>query len=201
MEHVDEALVRRARDGDREARRRLAERLGRVLAGRARNFLRNNPRSWAVEDMVDDAWAGLLAGGYGRLLKWRHDGGRTLESFAAMVAKGLWINAMVEEDRKKRGGGVEHVRPDFDLMRSGQRSPEGRVMDKEYLDRLWRFLFERLPTRGIVVLRLIFTDELKPDEAAAALGVNVQVIYGWVFKIRKLAGEFMTSQGGLPYAP
>lgn len=199
MDHVDEALVRRARGGDREAQRRLAERINRVLEARARGFLRRNPRGWVVHDMVQDAWRGLLANDYARLMRWRHDGGRSLESFAAYVAKGLWINAMVNEDRDKRGGGVEHVHPDFDLVKSSVRSSEDRVMDSDFLGRLWQFLVQELPARGVLVLRLIFTDDLKPEEAAAVLGVSTQVIHNWIFRIRKLAREFLAGDGGEPH--
>lgn len=196
--HVDEALVRRARGGDREAQLRLAERINRVLEARARGFLRRNPRAWTVKDMVQDAWSGLLANDYARLMRWRHDGGRSLESFAAHVAKGLWINAMVNEDRDKRGGGVEHVHPDFDLVKGSLRSSEDQVLDADFLGRLWTFLVAKLPARGVLVLRLVFTDELKPDEAAAVLGVSGQVIHNWIFRIRTLAREFLAGDGGEP---
>lgn len=184
--------MRRARAGDRAATAELVERVTLVVSARARWFIRRYGVRWDVREMVDDVWVCLLADDWRRLMKWRGNGGKSLPGFVAdPIATQLWLNDL-RGTRPEPGEPAEPAEPGA----GPEPTPERLAVSRDLLARLWSFLVESLPPFGLSVLRLRFTDGLASAEVAAALGVSVQVVDNWIFKIRTLARQFLRDHGG-----
>ena len=74
--------------------------------------------------------------------------------------------------------------------------PEDDTVNRDLADELAKHIRETLPARGYLVFGLLYRDELAPDQAAAALGVNRQVIYNWKSRIREQVDMFLARHGG-----
>lgn len=190
----DEALVLAATRGDRLAQAALARRLTMVMAGAARRFQRADT---GIEDLVQEGWVELTRSRYAVLLAWRPDGGASLETYVARVAVRTWQDGQRSQARVKRGGRMARTEKDPDELMQDAQSPEAMVAARESAHRIYSALAEHLPPRGMLVLRLIFTDGLSVAEAAASIEVSEQVIYNWVYKIRTIAKDALERmQGG-----
>lgn len=145
-------LVERAMVGDHDAFSELARvSIGRLYAA-ARLILRDPQRA---EDATQEA---LVAA-------WRHIHGlRDPDRFEAWLHRML-VNACYREARRTRSRHVREVQlPALDLPAP---DPTSRLLDHDQLDRGFR----RLPVDQRAVLVLYYYLGLRPEEAAAVLGL------------------------------
>lgn len=186
----DEALVRDAARGRTSAQQVLEKRLTMVIAGAARRFQRTSPRGAdeaSIDDLVQDGWVALTHDSYAALLGWRVDGGASLETYVVKVVVRGWVDQQRTHRRKKRGGHMMRSHEDPDQIVEEHASPEALAAARESATHIHEALETRLSPRGLLVLRLVFTDGCSVPEAAAAMQVTTQVIYNWVHKIRGIA--------------
>lgn len=199
------ADVERALRGDRTALRGLVERLFPLVAARVRAFVRRRPTGRIgphdAHDLAQDLWVTLFKDDGRSLREWSPERGLSLEGYVGLLAqRELWARVR-EESAGKRGGGLATVELDPERSEGGPAGdPERLAADRDLLTRLASHLEASLPERGRLVLRLLYTDECSPSEAAAVLGVEVQVVYNWQFRIRKLAQDYCRAATAEPEA-
>lgn len=151
-----------------------------------------------VDDLAQEVWLALLADGGGKLRAYDPDRGATLEGFVGVVAEREARQRLRMGMAKKRGGGAAHVSvtpgetATTPALADHRPNPEEQLTSQDLAERLGAYLEAKLPLRGQLVLRYVFTDGVSPPDAARAIGVNVQVIYNWQHKIRALSREFLT---------
>jgi RNA polymerase sigma factor (sigma-70 family) len=186
--------VRRALSGDRSAMRDLVARLFPVVHARTEAFVRRRASGRIDasdgQDVAQDVWLALLRDGGRALSGWDPGRGMSLEGYVGLLTqRELWARVRAAA-AEKRGGGQASAELDEAATAHGD-DPERQLSERDLLARLSRHLDAELPERGRLVFRLLYTDECSPAEAAATLGVNVQVVYNWQFKIRQLAQGFL----------
>lgn len=189
----DRALIEAALDGDATARRALVERVAPIVRARVRRHVRGprGPGGLDVDDLTHEVWCRLLSDDAARLRAYDPERGKTLDGFVSMVA-GQLVATVAEHHRaqKRAAPGGEGPLEEAEAVAAPVATPEKQAEDRRALSALWTHLDAHLPERGRLVLRLLYLDHASPDEAAATLGVNRQVVYNWQHKIRGLAGEF-----------
>lgn len=196
---ADETLICKVLDGHRGMGRILARRLVPVLRARVGNYLRRRGgRIGAsdVDDMTQEIWLRLLQD-EGKLLRaFDAERGMTLEGYVGMVCRReLWLTARASS-RQKRGGHLALVELDDARDAVNQSpSPEAVAVGQDLLDGLVSRLESELPERGRLVLKASYVDQMGPAEIARMMGVNTQVVYNWLHKIRGLARRFFTESG------
>jgi RNA polymerase sigma-70 factor (ECF subfamily) len=146
------------------------------------------------QDLIQEVWVTLLEDDARQLRQWDPARGATLEGYVGMVTQREFGNASQKASAKKRGGHLVALDEIAEPAKSGP-SPEASAIGRDEARRLGDYLAAELPTKGQVVFRCLYTDEMSPDEAAEALGVNRQVVYNWQHKIRQLARAFMSPAG------
>lgn len=174
----DARLVRRALAGEEGALRVLVRRLLPVVHAQIAQDL----AAWRAGDgePVDvdavtlEIWSLLFRDDGRRLLAHEPESGATLEGQAAALAH----RALAER---------------LDLP---EPAPAAAAAGEPELEALWQHLRKRLPDRGRLVFRYLYTDGCSPAEAAQALDVSTQVIYDWRRRIREEARAFYAAHGG-----
>jgi RNA polymerase sigma factor (sigma-70 family) len=193
--HADTLLVRRALAGQEDAAEALVRRLIPTLRARARRAFKRHPDGFAgrtAADLLNDAWIALSADDGKKLRAWDPARGATLEGFAGMLAESEFNRLRARAMSMKRGGHLRPVEPEaLDDVVAGASSPEEGIVTQDLVARLGAHLDEQLPARGQLVFRHAFTDGRTPPEVARLLGVNVQVVYNWQHKIRRIARGFL----------
>lgn len=192
------ALIELAFRGRKSAMRTLTRRLLPVVHARVKMyFARRGGR--AVDgrdehDLVQDSWLRLLAN-QGALLKaYDPNRGKSLEGYVGMVVRReLWL-ANERAHRIKRGGGLAPVELNEQIAASNDDSPERTLLERDLLQHVWSHLDTQLPTRGRLVLRLLYEDGMRPADAAQLMGVKLQVVYNWQHRIRGLARDWYARQ-------
>ncbi len=191
---ADALLVSRALREDRAATQELVARLLVVVRAKVRAVLRA-PNGTVDYDLADDisqdVWVHLVSDGARRLLAYDPERGLSLESYVAIVAEREAISRLRRITAQKRGGHLTAVEIDDLNAASAEPSPEEHLAEQQVATDLGRHLEGALPERGRLVWRYTFHDGRDPTEAARILGVEVQVIYNWQFKIRRLARNFL----------
>lgn len=178
----DLRLVRKALGGHGGAMRTLVDRLLPVIRARVRRRVLGAPER--REDAVQDVWVYLLADG-GRVLKgFDPKKGKSLEGFVGMLTERQIIDLQRKANAAKRG--ADRVVHDDQAIIStpDAHTPEDDAITADLIDRLNTHLHSVLSGTGQLVLRLIYTDECSPAEAAEIMGVKVQVVYNWQHRIR-----------------
>jgi DNA-directed RNA polymerase specialized sigma24 family protein len=134
-------------------------------------------------------WLALVDRGYHRLREWDPKRGRRLTSYVALVAWSRWVNKLAHGGRE-RATAPEEL-PD---VPSSAPMPDARVISADLLSKLWRHLLDVLPAKGVVVLRLVFSFGMTPEDCANTIGQSRQVVDNWLFKIRTEARKFLAAQ-------
>lgn len=192
---ADVLLVRRALAGQQDAVATLVARLMPVIRARVRRALASGGRQLRAmdgDDLTQEVWLLLIAHGGRQLLAWEPERGMTLEGYVGMVTEREIHNQRGRAAAKKRGGHLLAADPEAVAhLASPQASPEAQVTTVDLAARLGAYLEQELPARGQLVFRHAFTDGRAPTTVATLLGVDVQVVYNWQHKIRRLAREFL----------
>jgi len=192
------ALVRRAVRGNPQAVRLLVRQLVPVVLARVRRFLgcRAGHRlgTFDAEDLAQEIWCKLLEDGARLLLAWDPARSATPEGYVGMLAQRELFNRLQAETALKRGGGERPLPLDDAAPQAAPApDPEADAAARELLAELSLHLVAALPERGLDVLRLLYEEGHEPAEAAAALGVSLQVVYNWQHRIRQEARAFLAA--------
>ncbi len=193
---MDQLLIRQALTGDEAAVQRLVRRLSPVLEARARVALaRGATRGVELSDLVQDVWYALLRGNGRALRDYDPTRGASLEGYVGMIAAREIGNRLRLRAAQKRGSMATHVdlEAGAEPPESGP-TPEAEVAASELALKLGRHLMASLSPRGQLVFRYAFTDGMPPARVAEILQVDLQVIYNWQHKIRRVARDFLESQ-------
>ncbi|MDP1830129.1 MAG: sigma-70 family RNA polymerase sigma factor [Archangium sp.] len=183
------ALIAAAARREREALRKLTERLLPVVRARVRRLQskRADLRGLDTADLVQQVFVVLLDDDAWQLRQWDPARGATLEGYVGMVSEREVGNSSQRAMTRERREATDEPQADAPIE---QPSPEAQVIARQAAARLGEFLDGQLPPKGQVVLKCLYADGLDADEAARVLGVTKQVIYNWQHKIRLLAREF-----------
>jgi RNA polymerase sigma-70 factor (ECF subfamily) len=168
LSQSDEALVGRARDGDREAFGELVRRHQRRVWLVCRQYLGADEADNAAQDSLVKAYTSLGS----------FDGRAAFTTWLTRIA----INTCLDELRRRRREVARSEDPADDegenlLSRipDDQVGPEIRAAQRQAVARLGR-CEERLPDRQREIFRLRFYAELELDEIAESLGVHVGTV-------------------------
>lgn len=192
---ADEVLVRQALDGHRNAMRLLVRRLVPVIRARVSAYLgRRGGRLGArdVDDVTQDIWLKLIEGDGHLLRAYDAERGKSLEGYVGLVCRReLWRSARALATGRRGGGQADAPIEAAATVALGDPDPEAQMVGRDLLDGLQRHLHAELPERGRLVLAAIYEDQMEPADAAEMMGVNTQVVYNWMHKIRALTRDFL----------
>lgn len=188
--HADLALLRAAGGGETSACATLARR----LLPRWKLAARRHAERMAevtVEDLVHEAWLVVCANDFARLRRWAPDRGASLDSFAVMIAEGVWMNMAVAARRDKRGGRLRRVDDAVLAERPTHVTPETALRAQQDAQALLTAFATRLPPRGQLIATMYYVDGLSIAEIVRALSTTPQVVSNWLFKARAIAREIL----------
>jgi RNA polymerase sigma-70 factor (ECF subfamily) len=180
---TDEALVMRARNGDREAFGELVERHQRRVWLVCRQYLGADGADGAAQDTLVKAFTSMIT----------FDGRAAFTTWLTRIA----INTCLDAIRRRKREGVKVVdteENDGELERLSDdgTGPEDRAIQRQAVSRL-ASCERRLPDRQREIFRLRFYAELELEEIADALGVHVGTVktqlHRAVHRLRRELGE------------
>lgn len=174
--------------GDRAAGRTLLRRLTPVIQARLRLHIQGRESTAQMDDLVQDVWVALLENKARLLLAYDPSRGASFEGYVGGIALRVACNHRRVAHAAKRGGGALTLVIDKTAEPiSPEPSPIDRAEQRELVASLRTHLLNELPVRGQLVLGHLFGDGRTPQQTAHVMGVNVQVVYNWQHRIRKLA--------------
>lgn len=187
--HRDRRMIDEALAHSGPAWAQLVRRLMPVIQARTRRWLwRVGGGAAEVEDLAQQVWLRLLEAEGRALRAYDPERGMSLEGYVGLVAEREAGNLLAMGRAQKRGGGRVTAEADAGLNTGDPRTgPEAAATQRNTLGALLAHLDTALPVRGQLVLRLLYVDGHAPPEAAAALGVSLQVVHNWQHRIRELA--------------
>jgi DNA-directed RNA polymerase specialized sigma24 family protein len=169
--------------------RRAVELVSAAVRARVRRFLVRSPiAGYEVEDLVQEIWIALLDRDARRLRSW--DPGRCvpLERFVAVIADRELASLRSRSRARRRSAPLI----DLDAMPVHAAvdtwTPEAAAVTAALLAGWRARIGEQLPGRGRAVFELMVL-ELEPDQVAAVLEVNRQVVYNWQYQIRGILAD------------
>ena len=187
----DEALVKRALGGDRDARRSLADRLidpiqreVAISLSRAAAGTGQDPRQ-EVRDLVQDVLLTLFEHEGRELRRWDPARGRALESFVRLIARRR--TARVLSQRRGNPWALVLVDGELESPEEGDDALLGRLEDRDRLDSVLLALFARMDDRDHELFELLFVEERDPSEVAEMVGISRGAVNAWGYRIRKVA--------------
>lgn len=191
----DERLVREGLAGDPASQRRLCERLLETLQREVAFCLaRSSARSHAearqeMRDIVQDILVELFRRDGAVLRRWDPTKGRSLDSFARLVARRR--TARVLERRRANPVATPETAspPDADDERDFLR----RLESRDTLDAVLTALYANMSERDHTLFQLLYIDQIDPAEIADQLGLSRGAVNAWSYRTRKLARNLLES--------
>jgi len=185
LPETDDALLIRARNGDREAFGELVERHQRRVWKVCRQYLGPADAGAAAQDALVKAYLSLPS----------FDGRSAFTSWLTRIA----INTCLDELRRQRREGLrvdvdgDAADPDpLATLPDGAAGPEELSIQRQAVARLKALELE-LPGRQREIFRLRFYAELELEEIAGALGVHVGTVktqlHRAVHRLREALGD------------
>jgi len=189
----DNALLARALAGDLVARRALADRLiepvqrevaiGLVRAASASGGGRDARQE--VRDLVQDVLLLLFEHDAHELRRWDPARGRSLESFARLIARRRV--ARVLGQRRGNPWTLLLVDAEAEGDAEGDVQLVVRLEQRNQLDAVLFALQGRMDDRDHELFELLFVDERDPAEVATLVGISRGAVNAWCYRMRKLA--------------
>jgi len=183
-------LLRTALAGDRDARRRLADRLldeiQREVAYclmRAARPSGRDPRQ-EVRDIVHDVLVMLFDNDARELRRWDPDRGRTLDNFVRLLARRRAVRILGRrrtDPWKEPPLGPEVVDAEADDVLVE------RLEDRAQLGEVLHALHDKMSERDHELFEMLFVEEREPDEVAEAMDMTRGAVNAWVYRMRKHA--------------
>jgi RNA polymerase sigma factor (sigma-70 family) len=191
----DVELLRRAAGGDTSAQSLLYTRLDPPMRTTIRRELhRHKHRADAaqVDDLAQEVWAVLLKDRWKQLFAFDPERG-ALEAYIRVIAAREVGNLLQKQRAQKRAQTLLPLSEEcLESPAAPGSTPEDMATAHQLASQLEQHFASVLPERGHLVLRYVFSDGKKPDEVAEILGLKLQVVYNWVFKIRSEATAYFS---------
>ena len=169
--------------------RRAMELVTAIVRARARRFLFRSPiAGYEVEDVVQEIWVALLDRDARRLRSW--DPGRCVpsERFIAMIADRELASLWSHSRARRRSAPLIDLEATPVHATMDTWTPEAALATASLLA-AWRArISQQLSVRGRAIFELMVL-ELDPDQVAAVLEVNRQVVYNWQYQIRGILAD------------
>lgn len=186
---MDPEDIGRALDGDRRVMHALVTTLRPVIQAevgfallRATKGERRDPREEAL-DMIQDAFASLLAED-GRILRaWDPGRGSSLSTFVRLVVR-RHVAGILRS--KRHNPYVEPPASDsIDLRPSEDAGVEPRVELRERLTLAYERLEQRLDEHGLLLFDLLYVQERSVAEVMEVTGMTRDAIYAWRSRFKR----------------
>jgi DNA-directed RNA polymerase specialized sigma24 family protein len=169
--------------------RRAVELVTTVVRARARRFLFRSPiAGYDVEDLVQEIWLVLLDRDARKLRSW--DPGRRvpLERFVAVIADRALASLWSHSRARRRSAPLIHLEAAPVHAAVDTWTPEAAAVTAALLAGWRARIGQQLSARGRAIFELMVL-ELDPDQVAAVLEVNRQVVYNWRYQIRGIVAD------------
>jgi RNA polymerase sigma-70 factor (ECF subfamily) len=195
-------LLEDALGGDPDAVRRIIHELTPVVHAQvARTSLRAGRRAAGdvhqeVRDLVQTVFVALFEDDAKALRRWEPARGRSLSSFACLIAAREVCSAL--HSRTQDPWGQELVDPDTQLPDDDGAGPEREVASREALAQVLATLRERLGERGLLLFQMSFVDELQVDEIAEAFEMTEGAVSAWQTRCRGFVREIAAERASVP---
>lgn len=147
-------------------------------------------RSQEYADMVQEAWVALLKDN-GRQVRAFDPSRGSLEHYIALVIRREVGNSLRRAQTQKRGGGLCMV--DYgaaECMPGTLDNPEQAAATQQLARGLEHLMTRLLSARGRIIFSRLFEQGDSPEFTAREMGLDIQVIYNWQHRIRKIAQQF-----------
>jgi DNA-directed RNA polymerase specialized sigma24 family protein len=164
--------------------RRAVELVTAVVRARARRFLFRLPiAGYDAEDLVQEIWLALLDRGARKLRSW--DPGRCvpLERFVSVIADRELASLWSHSRARRRSAPLIDLEATPVHAAVDTWTPEAAAATTSLLAGWRARIGQQLSARGRAIFELLVL-ELDPDQVAAVLEVNRQVVYNWQYQIR-----------------
>jgi RNA polymerase sigma-70 factor (ECF subfamily) len=168
LSQSDDALVMRARNGDRDAFSELVVRHQQRVWRVCRQYVGPDEADAAAQDSLVKAYTNLAS----------FDGRSAFTTWLTRIA----INTCLDELRRRRREGYRVEPADHDegddplaTLHDDEVGPEERTMQRQAVEKL-AALEQELPDRQREIFRLRFYAELELEEIAGSLGVHVGTV-------------------------
>ena len=202
-----QALIDQAASGDPGAAATLVHGIAPVLRARvARALSRRGGQSrgrvvWQdVEDLVQETFAGLFAGGGRTLRSWDPARGLGFFGFVGFVAE---REVGMQMRIRKRNPWTEDPTAKEALTRL-EGSTEGlalQIESRDLLRRLFARLRERLTPQGSRYFRLLFLEARSVQAVAEETGASAAALYAWRSRLARLVREVHAELGDAHRVP
>jgi RNA polymerase sigma-70 factor (ECF subfamily) len=178
------ALLRKAEGCDPQAAHALVLALLPIVRGTVALAMRRRSRALRavdqeVEDMVQSVLFSLFVKDGGRaILSWDPARGRTLASFAALLARREV--ATILRSRRRNPWTEEPVLAEaLDQRRDASVGPETLTGSRRLLLAVAARLREDLSARGYRLFELLYLEDHTPEEVSAIAGLELPAVYAW----------------------
>jgi RNA polymerase sigma factor (sigma-70 family) len=186
----DEALVRRALEGDRTTQRKLAERLlgsiqreVAITLARAAGAHGRDSRQ-EVRDLVQEVLLALLERDAKELRRWDPARGRSLDSFVRLVARRRVARILGQ----RVGNPWAHAPTDPQDLDDADDQPLTRRLETRHeLDGVLVALSAKMSARDQELFELLFVEDQDPEDVARRLQMSRAAVNAWSYRMRKLA--------------
>jgi RNA polymerase sigma-70 factor (ECF subfamily) len=186
-------LLTAALGGDRPQVRALVTALHPIVRGRVWRALQRSGRAHRrdptheLEDIVQEIFGALFAGGAKVLRAWDPARGLSLGGFVGIVAERYAISLMRSGRRNPWADEPIDVDSSFDEAASDAADAEAVVSSREELADLLERLRERLSPLGMHLFNLLYVEERPVADVVATAGLSEDAVYAWRSRLRKLA--------------
>lgn len=188
----DQRLVREGLVDDPASQRRLCERLFATLQREVAICLaRSSSHSGSearqeLRDIVQDILVELFRHDGRVLRRWDPAKGRSLDSFARLVARRR--TARVLERRRNALVAV----PDTESSEADdEREFLRRLESRDTLDAVLTALYANMGSRDHTLFQLLYIEQTDPSEVASQLGMSRGAVNAWSYRTRKLARRLL----------
>ncbi|RPH54735.1 sigma-70 family RNA polymerase sigma factor [bacterium] len=198
MDHeISKDDVRLALAGDEPARTRLVRALTPIIQSRvARGLLlrrtgmaANRNIRQEVEDLTQEIFLVLFAGGGKVLRSWQPERGLSLHNFVGLVAERQ--TASILRNGKRSPWKEDPTLPENFDQAAQTSGPEEITASREQLKLLLHGLTEELSPLGRHLFDLLFLRELPVEEVIQQTGMSPDAVYAWRSRLRRLAGRLL----------
>lgn len=163
-----------------------------IIRARVRRFVFRSPiAGYEVEDLVQEIWVALLDRDARKLRSW--DPGRCvpLERFVAVIADRELASLRSHSRARRRSAPLVDLEATPVHAAVDAWTPEAAAVTAAVLAGWRARIGQQLSPRGGAIFELMVL-ELDPDQIAAVLEVNRQVVYNWQYQIRGLLARRAT---------
>ncbi|PRQ02533.1 RNA polymerase sigma factor SigD [Enhygromyxa salina] len=195
--------VARALDGDRRALQTLVQRLLPVLQAEVGYTMLREARSEGrdpqeeVRDLVQEVFVSLLADRGKTLRSWDPARGRSLDSFARLVAR-RQVRATLRSVRRSPWTELPVAGDELALRVVDGLTPAQQFESCETLARLLERLDQRLDERGMRLFAMLYVEGRSVEEVMAAVDMSRDAVYAWRLRFRKLAASLARAAESQP---